>query len=391
MSDAAMRPASSGARKALLIGGGAPNSTLIAGALAAFLDNGIEFDVISTAGAGALMGLLYTVPRGGDRRAALERWMEAGVSDEIYRVFPVNYKVFMKPGDTADVYRQWLAAMPWTRPFFDAFGTDSPNGMHADWMRLMLASLSPSSLTPNSLGLCAHLPFAEEAIDFDALRAGNTHFYINAYNVTQSRMEIWGKEDITPDHIRAAFAFPFIYPPYRIGESDYIEGAAIQPVNFGALVSDSADTPGLHRDLDTLVIFDILGSEKLIRKPRGLYDAWVQSIITPLVALARQDVRLFELEHNVDAATGQPRRNLLKVDLMGGIPPEHWPEVTDWSRSNLRRLFEIGHDAGMAFCAEHGDLLRQPAVPAVLQPASPPVPNVPMRAETGVAARLQTA
>ena len=58
MSDAALRPATSGARKALLIGGGAPNSTLIAGALAAFLDHGIEFDVISTAGAGALMGLL---------------------------------------------------------------------------------------------------------------------------------------------------------------------------------------------------------------------------------------------------------------------------------------------------------------------------------------------
>lgn len=340
-----------------MIGGGAPNSTLIAGALVAFLDRGIEFDVISTAGAGALMGLLYTVPRGGDRRAALERWVDAGVSDEIYRLFPVNYKVFMKPGSAAGMYREMLASMPLTRPFFDAFANDAASGAPADWFRLMMTCLSPTALMPQSLGLCAPLPFAEQAIDFDALRALDSHFYINAYNVTRSRMAIWGKDEITPDHIRAAFAFPFIYPPYRLGDDDYIEGAAIQPINFGALVSDNEASPGLHRDLDTLVIFDILGSEKLIRKPRNLYDAWVQSIITPLVAISKQDVRLFELEHNLDRATGKPRRRLLKVDLMGGIPAEHWPEVTDWSSSNLRRLFDIGYRAGLTFSDEHAEVL----------------------------------
>ncbi|WP_226797704.1 patatin-like phospholipase family protein [Cupriavidus necator] len=342
----------------MLIGGGAPNSTLIAGALLAFLDQGVEFDVISTSGAGALMGLLYMVPEGGDRRGALERWVEAGVSDEIYQFFPVNYKVFMKPGNAADIYRQSLAALPFTRPFFNAFADDSPSGAHADWLRLMLACWSPTALMPQSLGLCAPLPFAEQAIDFEALRQLESHFYINAYNVTQSRMQIWDKDEITADHIRAAFAFPFIYPPYRIGADDYIEGAAIQPINFGPLVSDSEASPGLHRDLDTLVIFDILGSEKLIRTPRNLYDAWVQSIITPLVALSKQDIRLFELEHNIDYATGQPRRRLLKVDLMGDIAPEHWPEVTDWSASNLRRLFDIGYRAGLAFCYEHAAVLN---------------------------------
>ncbi|QQX86679.1 patatin-like phospholipase family protein [Cupriavidus necator] len=353
-----MRATRRGARKALLIGGGAPNSTLIAGALLAFLDQGVEFDVISTSGAGALMGLLYMVPEGGDRRGALERWVEAGVSDEIYQFFPVNYKVFMKPGNAADIYRQSLAALPFTRPFFNAFADDSPSGAHADWLRLMLACWSPTALMPQSLGLCAPLPFAEQAIDFEALRQLESHFYINAYNVTQSRMQIWDKDEITADHIRAAFAFPFIYPPYRIGADDYIEGAAIQPINFGPLVSDSEASPGLHRDLDTLVIFDILGSEKLIRTPRNLYDAWVQSIITPLVALSKQDIRLFELEHNIDYATGQPRRRLLKVDLMGDIAPEHWPEVTDWSASNLRRLFDIGYRAGLAFCYEHAAVLN---------------------------------
>ena len=37
----------------------APNSSLIAGALVAFAEREMEFDVMSTSGAGALMGLLY--------------------------------------------------------------------------------------------------------------------------------------------------------------------------------------------------------------------------------------------------------------------------------------------------------------------------------------------
>lgn len=44
---------------ALIIGGGAPNATLMSGALSAFHEAGVEFDVVSTAGAGALIGLLY--------------------------------------------------------------------------------------------------------------------------------------------------------------------------------------------------------------------------------------------------------------------------------------------------------------------------------------------
>lgn len=51
-------------RKALVLGAGAPNSALLAGALVAFIDRGISFDVVSTSGAGALIGLLYACPKG---------------------------------------------------------------------------------------------------------------------------------------------------------------------------------------------------------------------------------------------------------------------------------------------------------------------------------------
>lgn len=328
----------------------------MAGALTAFLEQGIQFDVISTAGAGALMGLLYTAPKGGDPVQALKDWAQVGVSDLIYQHFPVNYKVFMKPGLAADQYRQWLLTNPLTAPFFDP-ASPMGSGLVSDWVKLGLATLSPSDLSPMSLGMCAHLPFAEQVIDFSAIPKLKHEFYINAYNMDRQEMTIWNKREITPEHLKAAFSFPMIYPPYELNGEKYIEGAAIDTLNFKALVNDDDNAPGMHRDIDTLVVFDILGADKLISSPRNLYDSWVHSIITPLVEIAKDDIRLFEYRYNRDPATGKPKRRLLKVDLMGGIPDDHWPQVMDWSASNLELLFEVGHRAGQAFCQDHPELL----------------------------------
>lgn len=101
----------------LLLGGGAPNSTLIAGALAAFLDEGIEFDVISASGAGVLMGLLYTTPHDAAPRQALQSWADTGVADSIYKMIPINYKVFQKPGMHASTFRDAFQP-PANNPFF---------------------------------------------------------------------------------------------------------------------------------------------------------------------------------------------------------------------------------------------------------------------------------
>ncbi|MFO1405873.1 MAG: hypothetical protein U1E96_15020, partial [Azonexus sp.] len=227
-------------------------------------------------------------------------------------------------------------------------------------------------------GLCAHVPFAESVIDFARLPHIPGQFYINAFNVDRGKMTIWDKEEVTPEHFRAALAFPLIYPPYRVDGQDYIEGAAIDTINFRALVAEkpsreqrSAKTPpktflyrgqeceqGLHEDVDTLVVFDILGSERLIQEPRNLYDAWVKSVITPLVAIARDDVKLFERVHNIDPNTGKAKRRLLKVPLLDGIEDDDWPDILDWSSSNLERLYEIGYRAGRKFCRENARILN---------------------------------
>ncbi|WP_343585073.1 patatin-like phospholipase family protein [Herbaspirillum sp.] len=352
-------------KKALVIGGGAPNSTLIAGALAAFLAEGVEFDVISASGAGVLMGLLYTAPRDAAPREALMRWAEVGVADSIYKLFPVNYKVFKKPGAQAESYRDsvlaQLKALPsmGTNPFAEMFTHQfaEASAKWNDWMHLLMSALSPSDLHSGSLGLCAHLPFLEQSIDFGAVAGMRPEFYINAYNIDRHRMQIWGKREITAAHVRASLSFPFLYAPTEIDGENYIEGAALDTLSFDPFIPGPNGEPPLHGDVDTLVVLDILGEERLIRKPRNLYDAWVRSIITPLVKISKAEQRLFELEHNRDPATGKPRRKVLKVDLMREVPQHHWPEILDWSSSNMQLLFDVGYRAGVAFCRAHGDAL----------------------------------
>jgi predicted acylesterase/phospholipase RssA len=68
----------------LVLGGGAPNLPLMSGALLAPDDAGIDFDVVSTTGAGMLIGLLYAAPKNGDRKGTLRATREMGVHDSIY-------------------------------------------------------------------------------------------------------------------------------------------------------------------------------------------------------------------------------------------------------------------------------------------------------------------
>ena len=339
----------------LVLGGGAPNSPLIAGALAAFLDQEVEFDVISASGAGVLMGLLYTAPLEGTPRSALKRWADAGVADTIYKMMPVNYKIFHKPGKEADAYRG---------AFSQPAGNSLVQGMRdmmaggtlpwSDWTQLMMSTMSPSNLSAKSLGLCAHAPFLEGAVDFSRIADIQPEFYINAYNLNQHRMVSWGKHEIQAPHVRAALSFPFLYAPTEIDGEDYIEGAALETLNFDPFIEGK----GPHHDVDTLIVLDILGDERLLRKPRDLYDSWVGSMITPLVSVSQNQLRLFELEHNIDPATGNPRRRMLKLELMAAVPDQHIPYTMDWSTSNMQLLFEVGYKAATRFCRQHADALR---------------------------------
>ena len=180
---------------ALMLGGGAPTLTLESGALAALLEKEVKFDAVSTAGAGMLVGLLYAAPKGTSPRQALESTREMGVHDSIYDLFPVNFKVFHKPGSLADGYRRALESLPRLVP-----GQDPASRLFADWMALMFAAWCPSDLSEKSLGLCDHAPWIDDLVDFDKLKSFPGEFYMNAYCIEDQQMAIFTKDEITPDH-----------------------------------------------------------------------------------------------------------------------------------------------------------------------------------------------
>jgi predicted acylesterase/phospholipase RssA len=333
----------------LVLSGGAPVLTFMAGALVALDERDVKFDVISASGAGMLVGFLYASPMGGagKRREALKNTVSMGVADEIYDRFPVNFKVFHKPGLLADAYRQWLR---WFTPL--RFADPRVQRYVTDWCSLAFATLSPSSLDPSSLGLCAHAPWVEEVVDFERLKNFDGDFFINAYNLTRNEMEIFPKEEITADHFRAALAFPFIYPPYELNGNFYIEGSAIDPMNFEGLVKHMG-----AEKRHAVLVFDMMGAKKLmLRKPRNLYDAWVQAIMVPLAEISKDDLEVFQHKY-------QPKTNmdLVHISLIKHVPENHWPYVLDWSYSNLASLYEFGYRAGVACYEENPKLFTEGA------------------------------
>ena len=85
---------------------------------------------------------------------------------------------------------------------------------------------------------------------------------------------------------------PFIYPPARIGDDYYSEGADHQPINFHTLATKGGGCASQAVLLDVLAELEDL----LVRTPRDLWDAYVISIMTPVVALAHEDVEDFETD-----------------------------------------------------------------------------------------------
>lgn len=378
---------------ALVLGGGAPNLTLMAGAVAALDDAGVEFDIVSTSGAGMLIGLLYAAPKGSsgdikrDRAVALKNTVNMGVHDAIYRFFPVNFKVFHKPGTLAQAYTkfwqhaadnreaiegpvgdfrdQWLKMLsasplfaPWAeawKQFLGKFSSPDDKNRDAqrffdDWAALMLATFCPSDLSATSQGMCQPAPFVEQAVDFSKLKEFKGEFYMSAYCIESGEMEIFEKKEITIEHFQAALAFPLIYAPFKMNGKTYLEGAAKDTLNFKGLLEYRKGYPKV---IDTIVVLDVLGMKELIAEPRSLYDAWVKSIIVPLTAIAEDDIKLFEQLHlkkidNRKKYFGGKKPNLIKIDFQKHISHNNWPNALDWSYSNLSALYEAGYRAGSA-------------------------------------------
>ncbi len=458
----------------LVLGGGAPNLTLMSGALLALEMAGLEFKVISTTGAGLLAGLLYASPKKTDpgedisttRRKALSATQHLGINDFIYKYFPINYKVFQKPGPMAKMLSPAFNSM-----FLSPLPNETPSqSLMRDMMAFNAAMLMPSNLSFFSKGLCQAPPWMADIVDFENIvpNLGDTKFRIGAYCVDDQKDVSFDREEITVEHCKAALAMPMIYEPYKLVDpasgkaKTYLEGSAFNPLEI------NPDDVMYESDVDTIIFFDILGYPDLLDEPRNLLDAWVQSIIAPLIRLSELSVSQFKDKRDMHArdrltsdlarlATGTDpadvqdniariakNRDLLElVDLLGSaeagigafnerakaytdandvpglkdlvdlaiddygafarkreaflknrevdagapsplagthscrsellrmpfgkhIPADQWPQILDWSNSNLTTLFRIGYETGLAFLEAHKERLESSMGKALL-------------------------
>lgn len=406
-------------RLVLTLSGGAPHSPLMAGALCALYETiGPElnrgkrrFDAIYTAGGGALVGLLLVAPKGGDAPTALRKMVKMGIADPIYKILPLAYKVFVKPGPFVPLFQEWAELFKRSTshlPFFRAavttalklwggpskaseprwckeFGRDDPDRrLFEDWVDLVFTALAPSSLAPWSTGLCEIAPYLEDLVDFEALKKYEGQFYLNAFNLSKQREERFTRDQIDATHVRAALAYPFIYPPGTIRHDLYSEGATHDPLLlpqardirfpegiedplsslwFAAMENDF--TRHLKKKLKekplrptgAIVCVDILGSlgKSVLRKPRDLWDAYGLSMIAPIVELAQKDSARFRQVDNQRLFQGWYKQ----VDVPYDFKVIR-PEILDWNYSNLCTMWDLGYAAGMKLCKTHRDDLCGP-------------------------------
>jgi hypothetical protein len=175
-------------KTALFLGGGAPNFTLMSGAVLALHRSGIRFNVVSMAGAGAVVGLMYLVPKGMTPEEAMENTVNFGISDEIYQFFPINYKAFTKGGPSADAFNEYWASLPMVQDAAHQHGKSHMEKLQGDLLLFLGAMLCPTDLTPASLGLCGHPKFIDSLIDFDRLPHIDEDIEINAFRLRDRRV-----------------------------------------------------------------------------------------------------------------------------------------------------------------------------------------------------------
>jgi len=325
--------------KALVIGGGAPNATFMAGVLHRLIEKKEleRFETITASGAGALVALVALAPKGRTPLEALENLTNSGVSDEIYQFYPVNYKVFQKPGTLADAFRNAIAATPFGKLVLDQQGKSDAFCLWSDMVQFAWAAMTPAPLDWGTApGMCAPTPWVTEAVDFEKANQLKQQFEMVAYNVTEKRLRWFHSRDkeITVDAFHSAMAFPFLYPPHQFEGDWYIEGAAVSDVPYEGLFN--------LKTVKDVVILDVLGYRALIDAPETLWDGFTQLIVDTIVANAQASYRAFMQKNEIRRLKGESTLDVYRVDARKAA---HSPDALTWKRSNLKAQFEFGRKA----------------------------------------------
>ena len=329
----------------VLVSGGAPTLHLAAGALCAFHENQVSFDVIGASGAGALPGLLYAVPKSRDRAGALRCTVHLNVDDLVYARVPSNYKVFQKRGPLTEYFwRMGKRLTPFQIPS-DLSYYDSLERWCNDCVDLLFAAATPTTLNYFSKSVCQRMPgFLDDVVDWAALPDYPKEFFVNAFDLETQDLILFDKTNLNSESFFAALAMPWLYEPATVNGRRYTEGASHDPSGLEALWQRG------NLDLDAIIAIETVTPD-LWNDPSNIYDALQITIMDPLVTLAQRMLALYgriEFARNAGRQPGPPLPKLYVLKFP--LPQWEIPRMLEWSYSNALTLWSIGHDAADEFC-----------------------------------------
>jgi NTE family protein len=322
----------------VLVGGGAPNMHLSAGALCAFYEKEYSFDVIGASGAGALPGLLYAAPAKGSQVEALQETVNLNVTDQIEGLLPFNYKVFFKQGPFSEFAWRTGQMLPhFQMPAKDRFGNDLRR-LYNDALDLMITMLTPSTLNYFSKGMCTRVGMLDKVIAWDQLGDYPKEFYLNAFDLTTQKLETFTKKTLTQERFWAALAMPWLFAPAQVDGKFYTEGASHDPSGLEALGLTTGDN---FTKLHKIIALETVGAN-LWTNPETIYEGLQMSIMEPIVSLAEIVLATygwFEFKANELHEGSLPKLYGLP------FPVPDWEDnnILRWSYSNALTLWRIGH------------------------------------------------
>ena len=332
----------------MVLSGTAPAMTLMSGAMLAFAERDVEFEVISTTGVGGLIGMLYLAPKGGDRVKALKELSNLFVSDWLYRLFPVNFKVFHKFGPFANAFYKFREKLP---QFHVEPGDRSEvKRLVNDWIQLWATAISPRSLESKHNGLMSHVPLIEELVDFAKLKASPTRFYLNAFSLRTLKLRFFDNQTTNTEAYNAAQAMFVLFPPVYTADDILTTGATRDPTGLQAIWLFE------RTKLSRVLALDPL-TRSYGRTPANAYDAFQLMLMNPIAALQELTFQLYVDTQALDATL--PELKILPVP-MDSLDSSYYPKMLEWTHDNAVRLQKIGYDAAVnlakALAVNHPDL-----------------------------------
>ena len=332
----------------VLVSGGAPTLHLGAGALCAFHDQGVSFDVVATSGAGALPGLLYVAPQGGAPGPALRGVVDMNIHDAIYHLIPNNYKVFFKYGPFSQIFYQLGKMIPHLEvPPNQRYGSPYQRLVN-DWIDFVTAAITPTTLTPRAKSVLTRVQVVNELVDWTALPTSAKGFFLNAFSLDGQELQVFTKETMTPDAFYAALAMPWLYPPTPTTANGtlFTEGASHDPSGIEAVLENQH--PDMKK-IDALIVLDTFGPD-VWTDPESIYEALELAIMDPIVTLSENVAALYGLQEVFFNAKGMKLPKIYRLPF--DIPSWERGKTLEWSYSNAIMLWDIGYKAALKLCVD---------------------------------------